>query len=89
MKLIKCLFVVIIVLVIANVTLTNRSVDEGVVVSGLSRDIATLQNQNTILKAQVAESGAIGNLTTKLAEAGFTESPKIASLKTASSVALR
>jgi len=90
MKLIKFLFAIIVILVIANVTLTNRSVDEGVVVADLTRDIATLQNDNTILKSQVAAAGSIGSLTAKLAEAGFTESSaKIASLSTVSSVASR
>lgn len=89
MKLIKLLFAIIVALVITNVTLTNRGVDEGVVVSGLAREIETLQNENTILKAQVAEDGAIGNLTVKLAEAGFVETPRVASLSTVSSVASR
>ncbi|MEI8232774.1 MAG: hypothetical protein WCG44_03455 [bacterium] len=90
MKLIKFLFAIIVILVIANVTLTNRSVDEGVVVADLTRDIATLQNDNTILKAQVAAAGSIGSLTAKLAEAGFTQSSaNVASLSTVSSVASR
>ncbi len=89
MKLIKLLFGVIVVLVIANVTLTNRSVDEGIVVSNLSKEIAALQNQNTILRGQVAALGSIGNLTAKLEEAGFVETPKVVSLPTTSSVASR
>lgn len=89
MKLIKLLFGVIVVLVIANVTLTNRSVDEGIVVANLSKEISELQNQNTILKGQVASLGSIGNLTAKLAEAGFVETPKVVSLPTTSSVASR
>jgi len=89
MKLIKILFILIVALVIGNVTLTNRGVDEGVVIAGLTREISALQNENTILKAQVAAAGAIGNLTTKLAEAGFVETPKVATLQTVSSVASR
>lgn len=89
MKLIKLLFGVIVILVLANVTLTNRSVDEGIVVANLSKEIATLQNQNTILKGQVASMGSIGNLTAKLEEAGFVETPKVVSLPTTSSVASR
>lgn len=89
MKLIKLLFVVITALVIANVTLTNRTVDESVVVSRLNREIETLQNENTILKAQVAESGSLGNLTLKLQEAGFVTSTQIVSVDSTSSVASR
>jgi hypothetical protein len=89
MKLIKFLFILIVALVIGNVTLTNRSVDEGVVLANLTRDIATLQNQNIILRAQVAADGSLGNLTTRLTEAGFTDSPKVVSLQTSTSVALR
>lgn len=89
MKLIKILFMVIVALVITNVTLANRTVDEGVVVANLTRDINELHNQNTILRSQVAASGAIGNLSTKLAEAGFVESTKIVSLSPTSNVASR
>jgi cell division protein FtsB len=89
MKLIKLLFAVIVVLVIANVTLTNRTVDEGVVVANLSQEIAQLQNENTILKAQVAAAGSIGNLSAKLTEAGFVETGKVVSLSTTASVASR
>lgn len=89
MKLIKLLFVVIVALVVTNVTYANRGVDESIVVADLSREIAVMQNQNTILKAQVAQAGAIGNLSTKLAEAGFVESPKVVNLSSTSSVASR
>lgn len=89
MKLIKLLFGVIVILVIANVTLTNRSVDEGIVLANLSKEITALQNENTILKGQVASLGSISNLTAKLEEAGFIETPKVVSLPTTSSVASR
>jgi len=89
MKLIKILFAVILVLVIVNVTLTNRTVEDGVTVANLSDEISQLQNQNTIMKATVAASGSLGNLTTRIAEAGFVESGKIAAVKTTSSVASR
>jgi hypothetical protein len=77
MKLIKALSVFIIILVITNVTLTNRTLDEGLMISNLTNDLDVLQNQNTILRSQVALAGSIGGLTTKLSEAGFVESPKI------------
>lgn len=89
MKLIRLLFVVIVGLVLTNITITNRGVDEGVVVTDLNKEIIALQNQNTILKAQVASDGSLGNISSKLTEAGFTETPKIISLQTAASVASR
>jgi len=89
MKLIKFLFGVIVILVIGSVTLTNRSVDEGVVVASLSHEISALQNDNAILAAEVASLGAIGNLRTKLAQEGYVESGKVASVSVVSSVASR
>ncbi len=89
MKLIKFLFVIIVGLVIGNVTLTNRTVDESIVVAGLTADIAELQNQNIILRAQVASAGSLGSLTAKIEEAGFVSSPTIVSVQNPSSVALR
>lgn len=89
MKLIKALFAVIVVLVIGNVTIANRSVDESLVVSDLSSEISSLQNENTILKSEVAQAGSLGNLSLRIEEAGFVSSEKIASLETTSSVASR
>lgn len=89
MKLIKALFAVIIVLVIGNVTIANRSVDESIVVSDLSAEIASLQNENTILKSSVASAGSLGMLSLRIEEAGFVASPKIATITTTSSVASR
>jgi hypothetical protein len=89
MKLIKALFAVIVVLVIGNVTVANRSVDESLVVSDLSAEIAALQNENTILKSSVATAGSIGTLSAKIEEAGFISTPKIAAVETGSSVASR
>ena len=89
MKLIKILFIVIIGLVITNVTLTNRTVDEGVVVSNLSKEISSLRDQNTILASQVAELGSLSAISTKLESAGYVETPKVVSLTGSSSVASR
>ena len=86
MKLIKLFSLIIVVLVIGSVTMSNRSVDESIVVANLDKQISTLQDQNTILKAQVASTGALTNLSDKIAAEGFTESPTIASIHTATSV---
>lgn len=89
MKLIKLLFAVIIALVITSVTFTNRSVDEGVIVDNLTREITALQNENAISRAQVASLGSISNLRTKLVEEGYVESSVVASVSIVSSVASR
>ncbi len=89
MKLIKFLFAIIIALVIGNVTLTNAAVDEGVVVSRLSSEIAQIQNENTIMRATVAGAGSLGSLSARLADLGFVESPKVVALPTTASVASR
>ena len=89
MKLIKLLSLVIIALVVANVTLTNRTVDDGVVLSNLNKEITDLQNETTILKSKVSAAGAIGNLSAKLAEAGFVETGKVVALSSHTSVASR
>jgi hypothetical protein len=89
MKLIKILSVVIVLLVIANVTITNRSIDQGVEVTSLIREINQLQNENTIMKAQIAEAGSLGALSEKIIAAGYTETPIAIALKSSVSVASR
>ena len=89
MKLIKILSLLIIILVITSLTLTNRTLDEGLVISNLTNDLDALQNQNTILRSHVALAGSIGGLTTKLAQAGFVESQNIVHMPTVPSIASR
>ncbi len=90
MKLIKLFSCIIVALVIGSVTMSNRSVDESLVVANLDKQISSLQDQNTILRAQVASAGALTGMSDKIAAAGFTASPVIASLqRTTSVVALR
>jgi hypothetical protein len=89
MKLVKILSALIITLVIANITLTNRNVDESVVVANLTKQITALQNQNTILTAEVAELGSLTHISSEISALGFTDTPKIAAIPTAPAVALR
>ena len=89
MKLIKLLFLVIIVLVVVNVTLTNRTIDDGIKISNLEKEIAHLQNENRILTATIAKDGSIENLTTVLAESGYVETTKIVSISSGQSLASR
>ncbi len=89
MKLIKALSLIIVILVISSVTLTNRSVDESLVVGELNREIASLENQNTILKAEVSAIGSLGNLSVLIEEAGFSTSPTLVTLPGTTSVASR
>jgi|GEM_PF-2853890 len=89
MKLIKFLSFIIIALVIGNVTLTNASVDDRLVVASLSQEISSLENAITILRSQVAQAGSIKNITSRLEAMGFTDTPKVASLPLVSAVASR
>lgn len=89
MKLIKALSFLIVILVIINVTLTNKNVDDSWLVSNLEKDIKTLQDENTIFRGQVASAGSLGSLALKIEEAGFVESPSIVSVPSSISVASR
>ncbi len=89
MKLIKILSAIIVLLVITNVTLTNRSVEDGLTLTHLSKDISQLQNQNTILRAKIASAGALTGIKEKLLLAGYTESPRVVALPDNSAVASR
>lgn len=89
MKLIKLLALIIVLLVITNVTLTNRSLDDGLTLSNLSKEIAELQNQNIILRARIASAGSLTGVKEKLLSAGYTESPRIVAVPENSSVASR
>ena len=89
MKLVKLLSIVIVGLILTNVTLTNRAVDQSVVVSDLTRQIAELDHSNALQNARIAEVGSLTALSEAIEAAGFIASPKIVSLPTISSVASR
>lgn len=89
MRLIKILFGLILTLVLGNITLTNHSVDQGVVVATLNHEIKSLENQNTLSRARIANAGSLVSLVDKIALAGFVERPQIVALPNTSSVALR
>jgi cell division protein FtsL len=89
MKLVKILTIIIIALVIGSVTLTNRNVDESVEVANLTKQITVIQNQNTVLTAEVAELGSLTHVSSEISALGFTDTPKIASIPTPPAVALR
>ncbi|EKD80170.1 MAG: hypothetical protein ACD_40C00190G0002 [uncultured bacterium] len=89
MKIIKILFIFIVILVLGNVTLTNRSVDESITISQLSREIKSLEDQNILTQARIAHAGSLTFLQAKIVQAGYVESPYVVSLPTPSSVALR
>jgi hypothetical protein len=89
MKLVKFLSFVIAILVVVNVTVANRAVDQAETVSALSREISSLEHETVILQSAVAEAGALTGMSERVAALGFTETAKVATLGTASSVALR
>ena len=89
MKLVKILSLVIVALVITNVTLTNRAVDQSVTVSDYSREIENLNHENALLNAAIAEAGSLTKLRVLIEEAGFVGSSNVVALPTISSVASR
>lgn len=89
MKIIKILFILIIALVLGNVTLTNRSVDESLIVSQLNKEIKSLEDQNILTQARIAESGSLTLLSAKIAQAGYVDNAAVVALPTPASVALR
>ena len=89
MKTIKLLFTVIVLLVLGNVTLTNRSVDESLRVSQLSQEINALVDRVIIRQNRIATIGSLTTLSPAITAAGFVDTPIIVALPTPSSVALR
>ena len=89
MKLIKLLSLVIAGLVLVNVTIANRAVDQSETVASLTRDIATLEHETVVLQSAVAEVGALTGMSDRVAALGFTETAQVATLGSSSSVALR
>ena len=89
MKLFKLLSLIIVALVIVNVTLTNRAVDQVGEVNHLSAEITRLSNDNNLLKADIARLGSLTELASRLTEAGFTDQPVVVALPTPVSVASR
>lgn len=88
MKLVKLFSLIIFLLVVTNVVVANAAVDESVAVKSINAEIASLNNQNIVLKQQIAALGSLSNIQGKIEAMGFVESPQIVSLSN-SSVALR
>ncbi|KKU46970.1 MAG: hypothetical protein UX62_C0002G0025 [Microgenomates group bacterium GW2011_GWA2_46_7] len=72
-----------------NVTLTNRSVDESLVVSQLNKEIKSLEDQNILTQARIAESGSLTLLAERIAQAGYVDNAAIVALPNSASMALR
>ncbi|HBD02230.1 MAG: hypothetical protein UX59_C0033G0002 [Microgenomates group bacterium GW2011_GWA1_46_7] len=89
MKLIKLLSLIIVTLIITNITLTNRAVDQSTLVSALTVQIQTLENDVTRSRAEIADLGSLTRLQDLILAAGFSETPTLVTLPTAASVALR
>lgn len=90
MKLIKVLFAAIVVLVVINVTLTNRSLDQSLQMTQLSVEIQGLTKEVSILEAQLASKGSLTAQEAKIKELGFLPPSQIIAVGTTpSSVASR
>lgn len=88
MKMIKFLCLVIAALVVTSVTYSNHSLDDSQRVSDLTREIAEIEKNNTVLRSQIADAGSLTKMNERVQAMGFTEVPKIVSI-TAGSLALR
>ena len=88
MKLVKLLSVLIFMLVVGNVVVANAAVDESVTVKSINAEITSLNEQNIVLKQQIASLGSLSHISTIAEAQGFVETPQIVSL-TNSTVALR
>lgn len=89
MKVIKLLGVTILLLVVTSVTLSNRSLDDTQVVADLSREIASLEHANCILRSELATRGSLLLAIDKLAPLGYAEPETIAALPEPGHVASR
>lgn len=90
MKLVKLLCVAILGLVIANVTVSNKSLDQSLTMTVLAKEITTLEKETSILEAEIAMSASLPALEIRIAEAGFVPADKIMAIgASASTVALR
>lgn len=89
MKMIKLLSILIVILGIANVTLSNHSLDDSKQVADLSKEVSLLERDNAILTSRVADAGSLLKLQEKIAEAGYVEAETIVTLNIPSTVASR
>jgi hypothetical protein len=90
MKLVKLLCLVILTLVIGNVTVSNKSLDQSLTMTALAKEITTLEKEAGILEAEIAMSASLPALEQRIAEAGFVPADKILAIGvSASVVALR
>ncbi|MFH1244334.1 MAG: hypothetical protein V1487_02035 [bacterium] len=74
---------------LGNVTLTNHSIDESLVVSQLNQEIKSLEDQNILTQARIAEIGSLTLLAEKISQAGYVDNAHIVALPTPASMALR
>lgn len=89
MKLIYLLSFIIFALVVTSVTYSNHSLDDSARVQALTAEIDSLKKENTILAAEIAESGSLTVLADNIQAAGFVPASKIISVSLPSNVASR
>ena len=89
MILIKLLTCLIIGLVITNVTLSNRAVDQSTLVSQLSQEITQLEHENMLMSVAIAELGSLSKLRVQIEQAGFVVADDVVALSGSSAVASR
>ncbi|KKU88474.1 MAG: hypothetical protein UY18_C0013G0019 [Microgenomates group bacterium GW2011_GWF2_47_9] len=87
MKLIKVFALSIVLLMVLSVTLSNRSLDDSQEVREITETIASLEHDNTLLRAEIASVGSLTAVAEKASSLGWSTSPKIVTLSLSGRVA--
>lgn len=89
MKIIKTLAFAIFLLILANITMANYSLDDSAVVSDLAVEINSLKHANIILRSEVATRGSLTQAVEVILSQGYQSPKEIATLAEPGVVALR
>ena len=89
MKTIKLLALAIFLLVLANITMANYSLDDSVIVADLDSQITSLKHANIILRSEVASRGSLTQAIETIVAEGYTTPSTIATLAQPDNLALR
>jgi len=88
-KTIKLLALAIFLLVLANITMANYSLDDSVIVADLDSQITSLKHANIILRSEVASRGSLTQAIETIVAEGYTTPSTIATLAQPDNLALR
>lgn len=87
--LLSAIFLIIIVLAVAQVVVTNSLSTQGLILESLRRDAASYKEENQFLKTEVASASSITRIAELARESGFVKDSSPLVLTQAQSFALR